>query len=134
MPFTDDRIFQIAMAVICFQLSISIAGIIMPIQPITGATDISLIKLGLSSWTSWVGLGAGALATVAGLAYRVPLGAVAYATIFGASSVPMGATIEHMVEIFGTTPKAITILDSLGYVIMSLMTLLFIWTFIKLAR
>lgn len=134
MAVSNDRIFQIAVAVIAFQLSIPIAGLILPIQPIEGVTNIELIELGLSSWQSWSGLGIGALAAVAGLAYRVPLGAVAYATVFGIGSVPLGATISQFTKIFGTTSQATAVLDGLSGAIIGLMTVLFVWTFIKLAR
>lgn len=134
MAISEDRIFEISLAIIAFQLSISIAGIIMPNKPIAGATDLELLKIGLSNWTSWVGISVGLGSAIGGLVYRVPIGAVVYASIYGFGSIPVGATMSQMVEIFGTTSQATNILNGITGIIVSLITLLFVWTFIKLAR
>jgi hypothetical protein len=134
MPVSDDRIFQLAMVVIAFQLSIPIAAMIMPVHPISQVSNIELLSFSLSNWTSWVGLGTGALALVGGLVYRISIGAVAYAAIFTVGSIPLGATLDSMINIFGTTSSAVAMLNAINGAILALIVPLFIWTFIKLAR
>lgn len=117
------------MFIICINFSLAI---------VRGLGIFRVVPVGESStWASWggatqaivVGLIMGAIAAV-GLSrifgVYMPVGAVAFATVFGVSSIPLAGTLSEFSTIDGwPTGLNVAILGLVGFV--------FVWSFIQLA-
>lgn len=123
----DLRAYKLAMALILFQLAIPVVSSISIHGPLTGMTLPEILIEGFTSLTTLFSLGLGLLGVgfmtkVLGL--ETPTGAVVFVGAFQISNLPLGATLERLVEL-GYLIRPIQIFISMGMSV--IMIGAFIW-------
>jgi len=96
------RAYFIAMALILFQLSVSIAGSLGFVGPIEN-DEISMerggTQLSYSNWGGILSVAVGVVAGIGSLIFRIPVGATVFAFVFAYSSLPLNSTLSQLVNV-----------------------------------
>lgn len=126
------RAYHIAMFLIIFNLSLPLLnglGIFRPIAP----QDVPLQSSDPENIVTIILVGSGMLSAVAGVIFRVNIGAIVFSIVFALSALPLAGTINSVAAPFMADASVAETVTAATTMLSGVLAFVFIYAFIQLA-
>lgn len=126
------RAYYIAMFLIVFNLSLPVLNAVGVFRPITPQT-LPLESPTMGNIATIILAGSGMLAAIAGVIFRVNVGAIIFAMVFSVSSLPLAGTINTIAAPYMFNAEVLSMIEAVTTMLSGILAFVFIYAFIQLS-